>query len=202
MRKQRFFLRRLAAPLIERTRRDPFKHGAFKRDAMIFLAIRNSKVVSLLAALALFGCSTVYRVTNDNSHPQTNDISPEEFFARIGSDPWNILLVTGQQRTANILSAPGDSITLVSQQDSLTIPIRQIQSVSKKKSIEDLVVYPLAGMIGGALLGISLPSNNNVERGDPHLLTGTAIGIAGGLTLAIFFPPRIVYEFSQAWDHR
>jgi hypothetical protein len=169
---------------------------------MISLAIRLSNVATFLAAFMLLGCSTVYRVTNDNSHPQTNDISPEEFFARTGSDPWNILLVTGQQRTANILSAPGDSITLVSQQDSLTIPIRQIRSVSKKKTVQDLVVYPIVGMIGGALLGISLSSNDNVKRGDPSLLTGTAIGIAGGLTLAIFFPPKIIYEFSQERDNR
>ena len=195
-------MRRLAAPLIERTRRDPSKHCAFKREAMILMAIRLSNVVTLLAALALLGCSTVYRVTNDNPHPQTNDISPEEFFTRTGSDRWNILLVTGQQRTATILSAPGDSITLVSQQDSLTIPIRQIQSVSKKRSIDGLVVYPFVGMIGGVLIGISLPSNNNIKRSDAGLLTGTAIGIAGGLTLGIFFPPKIIYEFSQARVNR
>ncbi len=195
-------MRRFAEPLIERPRRDPSKYCAFKREAMIMLAIRLSNVVTLLGALALLGCSTGYRVTNDNSHPQTNDISTEEFFARTGSDRWNILLVTGQQRTATILSTPGDSITLVSPRDSLTIPIRQIQSVSTKKSVEDLVVYPVGGMIGGALIGISLPSNNNVKRGDPGLLTGTAIGIAGGLTLAIFFPPKIVYEFSQVRDNR
>ncbi len=63
-------------------------------------------------------------------------------------------------------------------------------------------MYPVVGMIGGMLIGISVPSNSNVKRGDPSLLTGTAIGIAGGLTLAIFFPPKIIYEFSQARDNR
>jgi hypothetical protein len=178
------------------------KHCAFKNEAMILLSLRLSNVVTLWAALALLGCSTVYRVTNDTSHPQTNDISPEEFLARTGSDRWNILLVTGQQRTATILSAPGDSITLASQQDSLTIPIRQIQSVSKKRSVDGLVVYPLVGMIGGVLIGVSLPSDNNSKRGDAGLLTGTAIGLAGGLTLGIFFPPKIIYEFSQARGNR
>lgn len=110
--------------------------------------------------------------------------------------------MTGQQRTATILSAPGDYITFVSQQDSVTIPIREVRSVSKKKSVEDLVVYPFVGMLGGVLIGISLPSNNDFKRSDPSLLTGTAIGIAGGLTLAIFFPPKIIYEFSQARDNR
>jgi hypothetical protein len=145
----------------------------------------------------------VYRVTNDNSHAQTNDISPEEFFAIAGTDRWNILLVTGQQRTATILSAPGDSITLVSQQDSLTIPIRQVQTVSKKKrSVDALVVYPFVGMIGGALIGASSSSNSNFKRSDAGLLTGAAIGMAGGLTLGIFFPPTIIYEFSQTRDNR
>ena len=190
------------APLIENTRCDPSKHCASKRDAMILLTIRLLNVFTLLAALTLSGCSTVYRVTNDTSNPQRNDISPEEFFNRTGSDRWNVLLVTGQQRAAIILSAPGDSITLVSQHDSLTIPIHQIQTVSRKSTVDAFVVYPFVGMIGGALVGISLPSNNNFKRNDAGLLTGTAIGIAGGLTIGIFFPPKIIYEFSQARDNR
>lgn len=185
-----------------RTRRDPFKHCAFKGEAMILLATRLSNVVALLAALALLGCSSVYRVTNDSSHAQPNDISLEEFFARTGTDRWNVLLVTGQQRTAAIVSAPGDSITLVCEQDSLTIPIRQIQSVSKKRSVDGLIVYPFMGMIGGVLIGISSPTNNNSKRGDAGLLTGTAIGLAGGLTLGIFFPPMTIYELSQTKDKR
>jgi len=144
----------------------------------------------------------VYRVTNDTSHPQANDISQEDFFTRTGNDRWKILLVTGQQRTATVRSVPGDSVALVSRHDSLTIPIRQIQYVSKKKSVQDLVVYPIAGLIGGVLVGISQPSNSNVKRGDPGLLTGPAIGIAAGLTLAIFFPPETIYEFSQARGSR
>jgi hypothetical protein len=159
-------------------------------------------LVNITAALALLGCSTVYRVTNVNPNPQSNDISLEEFFARTGSDPWNVLLVTGQQRTAIILPAPGDSITLVSQQDSLTIPIRQVQSVSKKRSVDGLAVYPFVGMVGGVLIGISVPSNNNSKRGDTGLLTGTALGLAGGLALGLFFPPKTIYEFSQAKDNR
>ena len=182
--------------------RDPSKHGAFECEAMIPMTFRLLNVVTLLAALALLGCSTVYRVTNVNPDPQSNDISLEEFFARTGSDRWNILLVTGQQRTAIVLPAPGDSITLVSHQDSLTIPIRQIQSVSKKRSVDGLAVYPFVGMVGGVLIGISLPSDNNSKRGDAGLLTGTAIGLAGGLTLGIFFPPKTVYEFPHTRDNR
>ena len=184
------------------TRPDQAKHRSFEREETILSAIRLANCVILLATFALAGCSTVYRVTNDNSHAQTNDISSEEFFSRTGSDRWSVLLLTGQQETATILSAPGDSLTLVSQTDSVKISIWQIQSVSKKKSSQDLVVYPVVGLIGGALIGISLPSDNNVKRGDPNLLTGTAIGFAGGLTLAFLFPPRIVYEFSQAKTSR
>lgn len=133
---------------------------------MTLLISRLLNAVILLAGFALLGCSTVYRVTNDNPHPQTNDISTEEFFARAGSDRWDVLLVTGQQRIATILSVQGDSVILVSQMDSLTIPIRQIQSVSKKRSVDALLVYPFVGMIGGVLVGVSLPSDNNSKRGE------------------------------------
>jgi hypothetical protein len=185
------------ASVIEKPRHDSSKECTLKRETMILLVVRLSNLVAIMAAFALLGCSTVYRVTNDNSHPQANDISPEEFFSRTGTDPWNIHLVSGRQRIATLRSVPGDSVVLVSEHDSLTIPIGQLQSVSKKKSVQDLVVYPIAGMIGGVLVGISLPSNNSANRGDPNLLTGTAIGIAGGLTLAIFFPPAIIYEFPE-----
>jgi hypothetical protein len=145
----------------------------------------------------------VYRVTSDTVHSQPNDISPEEFFTRTGSNVWNVLLVTGQRRTAAILSAPGDSITLVSQHDTITIALRQLQSVSRKKrSADALVMYPVVGMIGGSLIGVSSSSNSNFRRSDAGLLSGVAIGIAGGLALGIFLPPEVIYEFALEGDNR
>jgi hypothetical protein len=84
----------------------------------------------------------------------------------------------------------------------LTIPIRQLQCVSKKRYIDGFIVHPFVGMIGGVLIGVSSPSTDDSKRGDAGLLTGTAIGIAGGLTLGIFLPPKTVYEFSQVQEKR
>jgi hypothetical protein len=164
--------------------------------------IRVLDIVALLTALTLTGCSTLYKVTKDPDHTRPDEISPEEFFALTGNVQWSVRLVTGEERTAAIGWAPGDSMRLVSGHDSMTVPMSRIQFVSRKRSIDGYVVYPLIGMIGGALVGISLPSKDSFKRSDTGLLTGTAMGITAGFALGIFLPPKNIYEFTPVIDSR
>jgi hypothetical protein len=188
--------------LIEETRRTPSRHRAFNGETMKLSMTRLLNIVTLSAALALAGCSTVYKVTKDTDHTQRDEISPEEFFALTGNDQWSVLFVTGEKKTAAIRWAPGDSMCLVSRQDSMTVPMCRIRSVSRTRTIDGYVVYPLMGMIGGALAGVSMPSKDSFKRGDTGLLTGTAIGISAGFTLGIFLPPKNIYVITPAIDSR
>jgi hypothetical protein len=170
----------------------------------MLLAIRVSKVFTLLAFLALMGCATVYRVTRDRSSSKTNQLSQEEFFKKVADDHWDIRLVSGQQRNATILPVRGDSISLVSQEDSLAVPIDQIQSVSKTYHLIGLIVYPPLGFLLGGLVGNALGragSDGDSWAGYGGFMYGIAIGTAGGLALGIFGSPKTVYEFPEHEQH-
>jgi len=175
-----------------------------RQEVTVSLAIRVSKVFTLIAFLALMGCTTVYRVTREKSKSKTNEITQEEFFKRVADDHWDVKLVTGQERNATILPVRGDSISLVSQEDSLAVPINQIQSVSKTYYLLGLIVYPPLGFLGGGLLGAALGragSDGDFWAGYGGFVYGIVIGSVGGLALGIFDSPKTVYEFSNREQH-
>jgi hypothetical protein len=173
-------------------------------DMKAVIAVRMKIVCMLAAILFLAGCATTYKVTKENSRSKKNTITPEEFFKQTAGDQWTITLLTGDKRKATIAEVPGDSVALVSDAGSLVISLYDIQSVSKTRYLEGMIVYPLMGTFGGFLIGINLGqvgSAHNFWVGYIGFVAGVAIGSVGGLALGIFNPPETIYDFSDS-EHR
>jgi hypothetical protein len=168
------------------------------------LIFRLLKIFTVLAFLGLLGCTSTYRVTRNTSQTRKNQITPEEFVRRTGGDQWTLNLVTGQEREATILALSGDSLALVFQGDSMTIPLHEIRSVSNKYYLFGLIVYPISGTLGGAFLGAGVGQATSSPGGWGGLvgfIAGMAIGSVGGLTLGIVNPPTVIYIFPDPEQH-
>jgi hypothetical protein len=165
------------------------------RDLAALSSTRASGLFIICILLTLNGCTSTYQITDHKDNSKSMQFTREEFLESTVGESWTATLVNGQQFSAVLRPAGRDSICLVRSTDSLTLPLKQVKSFSRKYYVFGLIVYPLSATLGGALGGGAIASSSGgFWAGYVGFMIGMSIGAVTGLTLGILAPPQVVYE--------
>ena len=160
------------------------------------------KPATLILLILANGCTISYKVTTDNSPVRENEISRAEFAEKIHTQHVTITFLDGRQKDAVIAHMPNDSLSIVSRDDTITVAIRDVASVTEKRYfLGALVIFP-SSTVGGALIGGLVGQATSSGEGKfwgglGGFVTGVAIGSVAGLTFGVIIPPKTVFQFSR-----
>ena len=155
--------------------------------------------IAILTASFLCGGTSRYLVTADSTRKEHAKLSIDEFNKKIQDKAVSVVLTTGREFEAERIRARGDSLIFQPNSEFHVNQFSEIRFVADTSPVTGTILGLLGGSLGGLLLGQAIGSRDDGPwAGFGGAIIGFVAGGVAGLTIGIFNPPTVQYEFDIA----